>query len=145
MTVVGVVWIVVMTWICYIGIELSAETQWFLLGAEIITLALFVVIASSRSTTATSPTRSTRASAGSIPSTSRRRAMTAGVLACIFIYWGWDTAVAVNEETEDATRTPGIAGVVSTLLLLGIYIGVVVRGARRSRDDSSSRTTPTRC
>ena len=50
--------------------------------------------------------------------------MTAGVLTAIFIYWGWDTAVAVNEETEDATRTPGIAGVVSTLLLLGIYIGV---------------------
>ena len=27
-----------MTWICYVGIELSAKTQWFLLGAEIVTL-----------------------------------------------------------------------------------------------------------
>ena len=56
--------------------------------------------------------------------------MTAGVLTAIFIYWGWDTAVAVNEETTDATRTPGIAAVVSTLLLLGIYVGV---SSRRSR------------
>ena len=32
-TVVGVIWIVVMTWICYVGIELSAPAQWFLLGA----------------------------------------------------------------------------------------------------------------
>ncbi len=32
----GVVWIVVMTWICYVGIEASAKTQWFLLGAEMI-------------------------------------------------------------------------------------------------------------
>ena len=60
-TVVGVIWIVVMTWICYVGIELSAKTQWFLLGAEIVTLALFAVIASGRSTPATFPTRSTRA------------------------------------------------------------------------------------
>ena len=40
-TAVGVVWIAIMTAICYIGIELSARTQCFLLGAEIITLALF--------------------------------------------------------------------------------------------------------
>ena len=46
------------------------------------------------------------------------------MLTAVFIYWGWDTAVAVNEETEDAERTPGIAAVVSTLLLLGIYIVV---------------------
>ena len=34
-----------MTWICVIGIELSARTQVGLLGAEIVTLALFAVIA----------------------------------------------------------------------------------------------------
>jgi amino acid transporter len=39
-TAVGVVWIVVMTYICYRGIELSARLQSFLLGAEVITLAL---------------------------------------------------------------------------------------------------------
>ena len=39
------IWIVVMTWICYIGIEISARTQFFLLGIEIFTLALFAVVA----------------------------------------------------------------------------------------------------
>src|SRR4051794_1056784 len=42
-TVVGVVWIILMTWICYIGIELNAKTQRWLLSAEIVTLALFAV------------------------------------------------------------------------------------------------------
>ena len=42
---VGVVWIAVMTAICVIGIELSALTQVGLLGAEILTLALFAVVA----------------------------------------------------------------------------------------------------
>ena len=41
----GVIWIAVMTWICYVGIEVSAKTQWFLLGAEIIALFLFAVVA----------------------------------------------------------------------------------------------------
>ena len=44
-TAVGVVWIAVMTAICVIGIELSARTQVGLLGAEIITLVLFAVVA----------------------------------------------------------------------------------------------------
>jgi amino acid transporter len=42
---VGVVWIAIMTAICVIGIELSARTQVGLLGAEIVTLALFAVVA----------------------------------------------------------------------------------------------------
>src|SRR5207342_3876322 len=43
-----------------------------------------------------------------------------------FIYWGWDSLVSVNEETEDKERTPGIAAVVSTILLLGIYVVVSI-------------------
>ncbi len=34
-----------MSWICYVGIEASAKTQYFLLAAEIITLFLFAVVA----------------------------------------------------------------------------------------------------
>ncbi len=41
----AVVWIAIMTWICYRGIELSAETQIFLLSAEIVILAAFAVVA----------------------------------------------------------------------------------------------------
>jgi amino acid transporter len=40
-----VLWIAVMPWICYVGIEASAKTQWFLLGAEVIILGLFAVVA----------------------------------------------------------------------------------------------------
>jgi amino acid transporter len=59
-TFVGIIWIAVMTTICVIGIELSARTQVGLLGAEVITLALFAS-GSTRSTQATrSRDRSTR-------------------------------------------------------------------------------------
>ncbi len=41
----AVVWIAVMTWICYRGIELSARIQQILLSAEILILGLFAVVA----------------------------------------------------------------------------------------------------
>ena len=49
-----------------------------------------------------------------------------GMLLMIFIYWGWDTTTSINEETDDPSRIPGTAGVISTLLLLGTYILVVM-------------------
>jgi amino acid transporter len=42
----------------------------------------------------------------------------------VFIYWGWDSGVAVNEESEDPNEGPGRAAVVSTLLLVAIYLFV---------------------
>jgi amino acid transporter len=45
-----------------------------------------------------------------------------GVLLGIFIYWGWDSGVAVNEESRDRHRGPGKAAVISTFLLLLIYV-----------------------
>ena len=48
------------------------------------------------------------------------------MLLAVFIYWGWDTTATVNEETEDPSEAPGRATVVSTLILLGIYLIVAV-------------------
>ena len=50
----------------------------------------------------------------------------AGVLLGIFAYWGWDSAVAVNEETENPTESPGRAAVISTVVLLGLYLLITV-------------------
>jgi amino acid transporter len=126
-TVVGVVWIILMTWICYIGIELNATTQRWLLSAEVITLALFAVWALAKVAFSDPP--------GSVnPSLSWFSPFAAdsssgffdGVLLAVFIYWGWDSGVAVNEESRDRRRGPGKAAVVSTLVLLAIYLVVSV-------------------
>ena len=70
-TAVGVLWIVVMTAIVVIGIELSARTQVGLLAAEVVTLPLFAVVALVKVYAGDAgPTRSTRASPGSTPSRS---------------------------------------------------------------------------
>ena len=48
------------------------------------------------------------------------------LLTALFIYWGWDTAVACNEESDDPGTTPGRAAVISTFLLLATYALVSV-------------------
>ena len=48
------------------------------------------------------------------------------MLLAVFIYWGWDTTATVNEETEDSSEAPGRATVISTLILLGIYLIVAI-------------------
>ena len=125
-TFVGVAWIVVMTAICYIGIELSARTQVLLLGAELVVLVIFAVVALAK------------VYGGSVahslhpswlwldPFKVNVSALSAGMLTAVFIYWGWDTAVTVNEESKDAKRTPGVAALLSTLVLLAIYMVVSI-------------------
>jgi amino acid transporter len=124
-TVIGVIWIILMTGICYIGIELSARTQQLLLGMEIVTLTLFAVVALVKVYTQSPPHSIKPAFSWFNPfAISSAGALSGGVLLAIFIYWGWDSAVSVNEETEDGANSSGKAAVVSTFILLGIYVCV---------------------
>jgi amino acid transporter len=43
----------------------------------------------------------------------------------VFIYWGWDTALSVNEETKDPEKTPGRAAMLSTVILLCSYAIII--------------------
>jgi amino acid transporter len=118
----SVVWIALMTWICYRGIELSARIQTILLSIEIFTLALFAAVALIKVYTG-SPAHSLHVSASWFnPFDLSWGALVDGILLGIFIYWGWDSGVAVNEESRDPNRGPGKAAVLSTLILLLIYV-----------------------
>ena len=123
------IWIAVMTWICYVGIELSAMTQRILLSIEVFTLALFAIVALVKVYAGGAPAGSVHVgldwfSPFSIPGGTS--ALVDGVLLGVFIYWGWDSGVCVNEESEDSSRGPGKAAVISTLLLVLIYVVVTV-------------------
>jgi amino acid transporter len=123
-TVVGIAWIVIMTVICYIGIELSARTQQVLLAIEIVTLILFAVVALVKVYGPNPPAHSLTPQASwfnpfDVKTTS---ALVGGILLAVFVYWGWDSGVSVNEETEDSSTAPGRAAIISTFILVGIYL-----------------------
>ena len=122
-TLVGIAWIVIMTAICYVGIELSARTQQLLLGMEFATLVIFAVVALIK-VYANHPAHSIEPAVSwfnpfDISSIS---ALDGGILLAVFIYWGWDSGVTVNEETEDSSTAPGRAAIISTFVLVGIYL-----------------------
>ncbi|MFI7587244.1 APC family permease [Spongisporangium articulatum] len=121
-TVAGIVWIVVMTYICYRGIEVSARLQYGLLATEVVVLVIFSVIALGKVYAGDAPEGSLHPSLGWLwPGGLTLNGMVTATLIAVFIYWGWDTAVAVNEESDDPGTTPGRAAVLSTLLLLATY------------------------
>ncbi len=124
---VGVIWIIAMTYICYRGIEVSARLQRVLLGVEVLMLLVFSVVALIRVGTAHHPAVSISPSWSWLNPfhISSFQAFVGGLVLMLFIYWGWDTAVAVNEETTDRNKTPGRAAIISTLLLLVTYVLVI--------------------
>ncbi len=129
--VAGIVWIVLMTLICYIGIEVSAWLQRILLSVELVMLLVLSVLALAKVYGSNPPEGSIHISGSwfnpfDIASFST---LTQGLLLAVFIYWGWDTAVSINEETKDKSSTPGRAAVLSTVLLLVTY-GVVTISAQ---------------
>jgi amino acid transporter len=125
----SILWILLMTWICHRGIELSARVQQLLLTFELIMLAVFATVALV-SVYAGNPTHAIEPQASWFnPFAIPFHALIVAMLLGIFIYWGWDSGVSVNEESENANEGPGRAAVVSTLLLLAIYL-LVSTGAQ---------------
>lgn len=123
-----VLWIWLMTWICHRGIELSARIQQLLLSFEITMLVIFSVVAIVSVYTG-SPAHAIQPQASWFnPFAMGGKDLLVALLLGIFIYWGWDSGVAVNEESEDANEGPGRAAVVSTVLLVAIYLLVSAGG-----------------
>jgi amino acid transporter len=121
----GCLFIVAMTWICYVGIEVSARSQYFLLGMEFVALVVFAVVALAKAGFDDIQGELTPSLSWLNPfEINDTSALVTGLLLAIFIYWGWDSAVAVNEESKDSTRTPGRAAIISTFVLVAIYVVV---------------------
>lgn len=123
-TVIGVGWIVGMTIICYLGIELSARLQRLLLGAELVILVVFAIVALAEVYGASPPVGAQHVSLNWFDPFAHGQFndLPAAILIAVFIYWGWDSGVSVNEETENAEITPGRAAIVSTIVLVGVYV-----------------------
>ena len=123
----GVIWIILMTVICYVGIEVSANFQKALLSIELVMLAVLSVTALVKVANGSAPAGHLTPhwswlNPFNVPTFS---SFVGGVIFMVFIYWGWDSAVSVNEETKDKSRIPGLAVILSTFILLIIYTLVI--------------------
>ncbi len=124
----GVAFMLVMTWLCFRGIELSARIQSVLLTVEFVALVVFAVVALVRVWLGTA------GAAALTPQWSwfnpfeidSFSTFVNAILLMVFIYWGWDSVVSVNEETVDPRHTPGRSAVISTIVLVSLYVLVTI-------------------
>jgi amino acid transporter len=108
--------------VCYRGIEVSALLQQVLLAIEVGALTIFAVVALVKAGTGHALPGAAHPSAGWLnPWTGSFGNLSNSFLLAVFIYWGWDCALSVNEETKDSARTPGRAAVMATVLLVAIF------------------------
>ncbi len=126
-TLTGAIFLAAMVYVSYRGVEIGERLQNFLLGIQYLALVLFVVfvvmgLANGTSIEATPVSASWFNPFGF----ESFEGFTAAILLALFIYWGWDTCLALNEETKDPKRIPGRAALISTVVLVITYVAVTV-------------------
>jgi amino acid transporter len=125
--VVGVVFIAAMTYISWRGVEIGERIQNILLGIQYLALAVFVIAALTQFFTGTAPNPTPFDWEWMNPlAFTDWGGFTEAILLALFIYWGWDTCLALNEETKDPKRIPGMAALLTCVLLLVTYVSVTV-------------------
>ena len=126
-TTTGVAFIAFMTVVNYRGIRLGEHVQRVLTYVQYISLGIFAAAMVFRI-------------AGGVPegqafdvewfnpagAFADPGAVVHGSLLALFIYWGWDTCLALNEETENPATTPGRGAIISALVLVAIYVSVAL-------------------
>ena len=153
-TVAGVVWIVVMTYICYRGIEVSARLQYALLGIEVVVLVVFAVVALVKVYTGNAPAGSLHPSLSLVLPVGlelRRASSTGALLGGLHLLGLGHRGRGQRGDRRTRRKTPGRAAVI---------VDAPAAGHLRARRPSppwrspasaprasgwATRTTPTTC
>ncbi|WP_415950065.1 APC family permease [Streptomyces sp. KLOTTS4A1] len=117
--------VAIATAISYRGITATKWVQYALVGLQLAVIVLFAVMAVSQSGEV----------AGSLDfswswmnpfAVESFAAFTAGLSLSIFIYWGWDTCLSINEESTGSARTPGRAAMLAIVVIVASYLMVAI-------------------
>ncbi|MCY0897462.1 MAG: APC family permease [Firmicutes bacterium] len=116
---VSAIWFILITAIVTRGIQITARFQWVLLLLEYLVVLAFSVLAFARGL-AEHPGYLIRWSWFTFHGNFATFA--GGATVAIFFYWGFDTITNLGEESKEARTNPGVAGIISTIALLIIFV-----------------------
>lgn len=121
------VFVAAATAISYRGMAATKGVQYILVGLQMAVLALFVILAFGRAGGGASEFAIGFSWGWFNPlAVESFAAFAAGLSLSIFIFWGWDTTLAVNEETTDSDKTPGRAALLTMVVILSTYLLIAV-------------------
>lgn len=121
------VFIAVACWISFRGLETTKVFQYILVGFQLLVLgwfsvAAFIHVGNGTAFDAT-PITAEWFNPFAVESFS---SFAAGVSLSIFVYWGWDVTLTMNEETKNPEKTPGRAATVTVFVIVLIYMTVAL-------------------
>ncbi|WP_419866048.1 APC family permease [Corynebacterium neomassiliense] len=127
------VFITVAAWVAYRGVESTKNLQYWLVGFQLVVLTGFAVVALAQADKGTSfdPTDVELSwfNPFDMDATGSFSTVAAGVSLSIFMFWGWDATLTMNEETKDPRRTAGRASTIVVLVIMAVYalcaVGVI--------------------
>jgi amino acid transporter len=121
--IIGGAWLALITFICVYGIRWTTNFQWVMVIIEYVAV-IGISIAGIIKVLVKHPAGSTGFHAGWLNPFNIHgyEGIAAGVVLGVFFFWGWDTAANLNEESKNASKTPGQAGIISMFLLLAVFL-----------------------
>ena len=116
--------IAIATYVAYRGIDTTEHVQLVLVIFQLVMLLVFSVLAIAKS--GGSEFGEPFSWSWFSPAGLTLSAFIAGLSGSIFAFWGWDTALTVNEESKNSDTTPGRAALLCVLSILLTYLLVSV-------------------
>ncbi|MGO1990897.1 MAG: APC family permease [Corynebacterium sp.] len=124
------VFIAIAAWISYRGLGSTKMLQYILVAIQLVVLTAFavsaIVQANSGSSFDPTPVSLEWFNPAGIEDFS---VIAAGISLSIFMFWGWDTTLTMNEETKDPKTTASRASTITVVIIIALYtlcaVGVV--------------------
>jgi amino acid transporter len=112
------------TWVAYRGIDATEKVQIVLVSFQMIMLIIFAIMAFARHEM--SGVGADFSWSWFSPAGLTLSAFIVGLSGSIFGFWGWDTALTVNEESKDSDHGPGLAALLCVISILITYLMVTI-------------------
>ena len=118
-TAVALGWLLAVSMVVIHGIVITGRVQAVMTGIEIAVLATVAIVALVRfGDIALHRVTWASFSLANFDLTS----FASGAVISLFFFWGWDVALNLNEETRDASRTPGLGALVAMMVIMSAFI-----------------------
>lgn len=118
----GLAWLAVIGAVVALGIKMSARVQNALMVVQLGTLLVFLVWTIVKAIVVHPEGYAPISLSWFFTTDIGGKELAAGVVLAVFLYWGWDAVLAVNEESEDSRRVPGISAILTTVALVVLYV-----------------------
>jgi amino acid transporter len=121
------VFVALAVWVSYRGLHATKLVQYTMVGFQVLVLGIFVVMALTHAASGDSGTSIAFSWDWFNPmKIGSFEQFAAGMSLAVFVYWGWDVCLTVNEETKGGKGTAGRAGTTTAVAVLALYLVAIV-------------------